>query len=170
MNVEVVAGSVLDSSAQTLVNTVNCVGVMGKGIALQFRKRFPDMYEDYVARCEQGEVRLGVPYLFNPRDEQLNLFGSDRRPWVLNFPTKRHWRARSRLEDIVEGLRYLEQHYAEWGIQSLAVPPLGCGNGRLEWKEVGPILHSYFGRFDIPVTVYVPEGTAAQPIDSAAHH
>lgn len=165
--VEVREGSVLDSNAQTLVNTVNCVGVMGKGVALEFKKRFPDMYEEYAAKCGKGEVRPGRPYLFKPHDEQLGLFDSDPRPWILNFPTKRHWRARSRLEDIVEGLRYLEQHYAEWGIESLAVPPLGCGNGRLKWEEVGPILYRCFSRFGIPVTVYVPEGTAAQPIDGA---
>jgi len=167
--VEFREGSVLDSDAQTLVNTVNCAGVMGKGVALEFKKCFPDMYEEYAAKCGRGEVRPGMPYLFKPHDEQLDLFTPRRRPWVLNFPTKRHWRARSKLEDIVEGLRYLEQHYAEWGIQSLAVPPLGCGNGRLAWEEVGPILDRYFSRFDIPVTVYVPKGTPVQPMDRVPH-
>src|SRR5216684_726913 len=97
-------GDLFRSEAQTLVNTVNCVGIMGKGIALAFKERFPDMYKDYVARCERGEVRLGEPYLYK------QLFG----PWILNFPTKDHWRAVSRLSDIVAGLDYLTSHYKEW--------------------------------------------------------
>jgi O-acetyl-ADP-ribose deacetylase (regulator of RNase III) len=110
--VEIREGSVLDADAQTLVNTVNCVGVMGKGIALAFREQFPQMFRDYVARCEREEVHLGEPYLFR------QLFP----PWILNFPTKGHWRARSRLKDIEAGLAFLEAHYREWGIESLAVP------------------------------------------------
>jgi O-acetyl-ADP-ribose deacetylase (regulator of RNase III) len=142
-------GDILESRAQTLVNTVNCVGVMGKGIALAFKKRFPAMYQDYVLRCTRGEVKLGRPYLYS-RSEP---------PWVLNFPTKGHWRAVSRLSDIVSGLEYLEQHYEEWGITSLAVPPLGCGQGQLEWDVVGPTLHRHLSRLAIPVEFYAPYGT-----------
>ncbi|HZT05705.1 MAG TPA: macro domain-containing protein [Chloroflexota bacterium] len=142
-------GNILDSSAQTLVNTVNCVGVMGKGIALEFKKRFPEMFQDYVERCARREVRLGRPYLYRRREL----------PWVLNFATKDHWRAVSRLSDIVAGLEYLEQHYREWGITSLAVPPLGCGQGQLEWEVVGPTLFRHLSRLDIPVEVYAPYGT-----------
>ena len=87
-------GDLFDSDAQTLVNTVNCVGVMGKGVALEFKNRFPDMHEDYVARCNAGQVRLGRPYLYRSLVP----------PWVLNFPTKDHWRSVSRLQDIQEGL------------------------------------------------------------------
>lgn len=111
--VKVILGDIFESEAQTLVNTVNCVGVMGKGIALEFKKRFPDMFEDYVKRCDAKEVRLGRPYLFR------RMFF----PWILNFPTKDHWRSVSRLQDIVKGLEYLRQHYKKWGITSLAVPP-----------------------------------------------
>src|SRR6266536_5356806 len=111
----ILVGDILQSKAQTLVNTVNCVGVMGKGIALEFKRRFPEMYDDYVRRCDSHEVRLGRPYLWRSLTP----------PFVLNFPTKNHWRSPSRLDDIVEGLRYLREHYAEWGITSLAVPPLG---------------------------------------------
>src|SRR6266446_3591405 len=120
--VNVLIGDIFKSSAQTLVNTVNTVGVMGKGIALGFRKTFPDMYRDYVRRCSRREVRIGVPYLYRRVVP----------PHIINFPTKDHWRSPSRLEDIVEGLRYLDSHVIEWGITSLAVPPLGCGEGRLE--------------------------------------
>ena len=106
-------GDLFESEAQTLVNTVNTVGVMGKGIALGFKKRFPDMYKDYVRRCENREVKLGQPYLFK----------SLMPPWIINFPTKEHWRTQSRLEAIREGIAHLADHYREWGIESLAVPP-----------------------------------------------
>jgi len=147
--VNVIMGDMFESKAQTLVNTVNCVGIMGKGVALEFKKRFPDMFEDYARRCEAKQVRLGRPYLFK------RLLP----PWILNFPTKDHWRSVSRLQDIVEGLRYLQYHYKEWGIVSLAVPPLGCGHGQLEWRVVGPTLYRYLKALDIPVELYAPFGT-----------
>ncbi len=147
--VKVIIGDMFKSKAQTLVNTVNCVGIMGKGIALEFKKRFPEMYEDYVRRCKAKEVRLGEPYLYRSLVP----------PWILNFPTKDHWRSVSKLDDIVRGLRYLEEHYREWGITSLAVPPLGCGHGQLEWRVVGPMLYRHLKRLDIPVELYAPYGT-----------
>ena len=147
--VKVIMGDMFESEAQTLVNTVNCVGVMGKGIALNFKKRFPDMFEDYMRRCETKQVRLGRPYLFK------RLLP----PWILNFPTKDHWRSVSRLQDIVEGLRYLQGHYKEWGITSLAVPPLGCGHGQLEWRVVGSTLYRHLKELDIPAELYAPFGT-----------
>ncbi len=147
--VKVLVGDLFQSKAQTLVNTVNCVGVMGKGVALEFKKRFPDMYQDYLARCARNEVKLGRPYLYK------SLFP----PWILVFPTKDHWRSVSRLEDIKRGLEYLLAHYKEWGVTSLAVPPLGCGHGQLEWRVVGPTLYRYLRRLDIPVELYAPHGT-----------
>jgi O-acetyl-ADP-ribose deacetylase (regulator of RNase III) len=144
--IKIVIGNLFESQAQTLVNTVNTVGVMGSGIALEFKNRFPEMYRDYVARCKRGEVKLGEPYLFKNRDPQ----------WILNFPTKDHWRSTSQIDDIVKGLDYLEAHYREWGIQSLAVPALGCGNGQLDWAVVGPILYSHLKRLDISVDLYAP--------------
>jgi O-acetyl-ADP-ribose deacetylase (regulator of RNase III)/uncharacterized protein YwgA len=152
--VTTVQGDLFDSQAQTLVNTVNCVGVMGKGVAVEFRKRFPDMYEDYVQRCEAGKLMLGRPYLFRRVVP----------PWILNFPTKGHWRAVSRLGDIVKGLDYLEQHYREWGITSLAVPPLGSGQGQLEWRVVGPTLYRHLSHLDIPVELYTPYGASEDEI------
>src|SRR4051794_8075959 len=97
--VSVVTGDMFASGAQTLVNTVNTVGVMGKGVALEFKKRFPDMYEDYRQRCAAGAVRLGQPYLYRTLLP----------PYILNFPTKDHWRSVSKLSDIIEGLDYLEE-------------------------------------------------------------
>jgi len=144
--VTVKVGDLFQSKAQTWVNTVNCVGVMGKGVALEFKKRFPDMYEDYVQRCRAGQVKLGRPYLYKRVVP----------PWILNFPTKDDWRSVARLDAIEEGLRYLAQHYREWGIESLAVPPLGCGQGQLEWRVVGPTLYRHLTRLEIPVELYAP--------------
>ncbi len=142
-------GDIFKSKAQTWVNTVNTVGVMGKGIALGFKRRFPDMYEDYVERCRRGEVRLGRPYLFKRSTP----------PWVINFPTKEHWRSAARLDAIVEGLTHLKANYREWGIKSLAVPPLGSGEGQLEWRIVGPTLYRRLKELDVPVELYAPFGT-----------
>jgi O-acetyl-ADP-ribose deacetylase (regulator of RNase III) len=149
-----IIGDIFASKAQTLVNTVNCVGVMGKGVALGFKQRFPEMYKDYVRRCERGQVRLGQPYIYKRLVE----------PWVLNFPTKDHWRAVSRLSDIVAGLEHLTRYYTEWGITSLAVPPLGCGNGQLDWNVVGPTLYRHFDKLDIPVEMYAPGGTPSEQL------
>jgi uncharacterized protein YwgA/O-acetyl-ADP-ribose deacetylase (regulator of RNase III) len=149
--------NIFESEMQTLVNTVNCVGVMGKGLALEFKKHFPDMYEDYVVRCNAKQVRLGEPYLYR------RLLP----PWILNFPTKDHWRSVSRLSDIIAGLEYLERHYHEWEITSLAVPALGCSNGQLEWRVVGPTLYRYLSRFDIPVELYAPYGTPEEEIEAS---
>lgn len=140
-------GDLFLSQAQTLVNTVNCAGIMGAGVALEFKQRFRAMYEDYVRRCRRGELRLGQPYLFK------DLVG----PWVLNFPTKQHWRSASNLDDIVAGLEYLRAHYREWGIRSLAVPPLGCGQGGLDWTFVGPTLYRQLTELDIPIELYAPQ-------------
>jgi O-acetyl-ADP-ribose deacetylase (regulator of RNase III)/uncharacterized protein YwgA len=153
--VTVKIGDLFESGAQTLVNTVNCVGVMGKGVALDFKERFPEMYEDYLRRCEAGEVVLGRPYLYKMVVP----------PWILNFPTKAHWRSVSRIADIEKGLGYLESHYREWGITSLAVPPLGCGQGQLEWRVVGPTLYRHLKRLDVPVDLYAPFGTPLDQMD-----
>ena len=142
-------GDMFASRAQTLVNTVNCVGVMGKGVALEFKRRFPLMFEEYVARCERKQVRLGEAYLYR------DLGGA----MVVNFPTKDHWRSPSRLSDIERGLDYFVQNVAAWDITSVAFPPLGCGNGGLEWAEVGPLMYRKLANLNIDVEVYAPYGT-----------
>jgi O-acetyl-ADP-ribose deacetylase (regulator of RNase III) len=131
------------------VNTVNTFGIMGKGVALAFKKRYPAMYLDYVRRCDRHEVKLGEPYPYET-DDHL----------IINFPTKQHWRSVSRLSDIIAGLEYLELYYKEWNVRSLAVPPLGCGNGQLEWRIVGPVLLRHLRRLDIPVELYAPHGSS----------
>jgi O-acetyl-ADP-ribose deacetylase (regulator of RNase III) len=140
-------GDILQSEAQTLTNAVNCVGVMGKGIALQFKRRFPEMYQDYVQCCEAGLVRLGQPYLYRNSEP----------PHILNFPTKDHWRSASTLETIEQGLDYLVANCQLWGIESLAVPALGCGAGQLAWSDVKPILVKHLGKLAIPVYLYTPQ-------------
>ena len=152
--IQLTTGDVLSADAQTLVNTVNCVGVMGKGVALAFKQRFPEMFRDYARRCREGLVRLGEPYLFRPLVE----------PWILNFPTKDHWRSVSRLSDIEAGLEYLASHLTQWGITSLAVPPLGCGQGGLDWPTVGPVLYRRLEELAIPVILYAPEDTPAEQV------
>jgi len=141
-------GDLFESGMQTMMNTVNTVGVMGKGIALEFKRRFPEMFADYQRRCRAGEVRLGEPYLWRGLVE----------PWVINFPTKDHWRSVSRLADIERGLIYLAEHVTEWGVVSLAVPPLGAGSGGLDWATVGPTIYRHLDRLAIPVKLYAPFG------------
>lgn len=147
-------GDLFATQAQTRVNTVNCIGVMGKGVALEFRKRFPAMFEDYVARCERGKVSLGRPYLYTDPSGIR----------IVNFPTKNHWRSPSRLADIAQGLDYFRAHAADWGVRSVAFPPLGCGNGGLEWSEVGPLLYAKLRDADFDVEVYAPYGTPKQEL------
>jgi O-acetyl-ADP-ribose deacetylase (regulator of RNase III)/uncharacterized protein YwgA len=147
-------GDLFESRAQTLVNTVNCIGVMGKGVAEQFKLRFPAMFEDYRSRSERKAVRLGEPYLYQDRS------GAH----IINFPTKDHWRSPSRLADIERGLDYLAAHVEEWGVTSIALPPLGCGNGGLEWSEVGPLIYHKLHGLPIDVEVYAPYSTPKQQL------
>ncbi len=147
-------GDMFESQARILVNTVNCVGVMGKGVALEFKKRFPAMFDDYANRCERKAVRLGEPYLYRDASGVL----------IVNFPTKDHWRSPARLKDIERGLDYFAAHTAEWGINSVAIPPLGCGNGGLEWSEVGPLIYRKLHDLQMDVEVYAPYGTPKQQL------
>jgi uncharacterized protein YwgA len=101
---------------------------------------------EYLDKCKRGEVQLGRPYVYK----------SDEHAWILNFPTKDHWRSLAKVSDVIEGLEYLSEKYKRWGITSLAVPPLGTGQGQLEWRVVGPILFKYLSEIDIPVELYAP--------------
>lgn len=140
-------GDLLRDDAQALVNAVNTVGVMGKGLALQFKRAFPEVFRTYQAACQRGEVQPG-------RVLPVRLQSSDR--WVLNFPTKRHWRQRSRLADIESGLDDLIRVIDELKIASVAVPPLGCGNGGLDWSVVRPLIIERLGVLDCDVRLYGP--------------
>jgi O-acetyl-ADP-ribose deacetylase (regulator of RNase III) len=150
-----VSGNLFDSKAQALVNTVNCVGVMGKGVALVFRERFPEMFEDYRQQCERLEVRPGVLTIYK-----------DTKPWVITFPTKRHWRGNSRIQDIEAGLATLVERTREWDLRSLALPALGCGNGGLDWADVRPLIERYLTDLDIDIEVYEPPSASPAQAES----
>jgi len=135
------------SNKQVIVNTVNCVGVMGKGLALEFKNRYPAMFQDYKKRCKKNQVELGKPYLWKSN------VGSQ---WILNFPTKGHWRNKSSIASIESGLTYLAAHAKDWGIESLAFPALGCGCGGLNWAEVRPLIVRHLEPLGIPIDIYPP--------------
>jgi len=154
--VKILIGNVFDSKAQTLVNTVDYEGDLRNGLPLAFLRRFPEMYKDYVRRCDAKEIKLGQPYLYR----------SSTMPWIFNIPTKGNWNLSQRLKNILQGICHLEQNYKKWGITSLAVPLLGCSNrnGRIEWHVVGKVLYRYLKQFDIPVELYAPHGVRREDL------
>ncbi len=145
-------GDIFNSKCSAIVNTVNCVGVMGKGIAKEFKTAYPDMYRDYVRKCDAGEVKIGRPYVYKNEDGLK----------IINFPTKEHWRSPSKLSYVTEGLDWFIQHYVEYGIDSIAFPPLGCGNGGLSWDVVGPVMYQKLNPLPIHIEIYAPYGTARE--------
>lgn len=148
---EIVHGDLLAAPTEAIVNTVNTVGVMGKGLARQFRETYPAMFQAYRAACAAGEVRLGEMHIF----DLGGLVGGPR--WIINFPTKGHWRDPSRLADIESGLADLVIKVGQLSIRSIAIPPLGCGFGGLDWKEVRPRIERVFlNRPEVGVLLYEP--------------
>jgi O-acetyl-ADP-ribose deacetylase (regulator of RNase III) len=145
-------GNLLEADVEAVVNTVNTVGVMGKGIALMFAERYPENTRSYAAACRAGEVRIGRMFV-TPAGE---LNGPR---WIINFPTKKHWRHPSHLEWIQQGLEDLVQVIQERGIRSIALPPLGCGNGGLDWRDVRPLIEATAARLS-QVTFIAFEPTA----------
>ena len=143
-------GNILEADAEALINTVNCVGVMGRGIALQFKRAFPENYKAYAAACKRGEVQPGR--LFITETGQLT-----RPRMIINFPTKRHWRGKSRMEDIEAGLQALVHEIRQRNIRSVAIPPLGSGLGGLNWQEVKPRIEAALADLpDVDVLVFEP--------------
>jgi O-acetyl-ADP-ribose deacetylase (regulator of RNase III) len=150
--VQLTRGNILKADAEALVNTVNCVGFMGKGIALQFKKAYPDNFESYRKACAAGEVQPGRMHSFEIRS-MLNP------RYIINFPTKRDWRANSRYEDIASGLTALVAEVRRLKITSIAVPPLGCGLGGLDWNKVRPMIENAFVPLPgVCVLLYEPAG------------
>lgn len=143
-------GNLLESQAEALVNSVNTVGVMGKGIALMFKEAFPENFRNYEEACKHNEVRVGRMFVTeNPALEGPH--------WIINFPTKKHWRQPSRIEWIVEGLKDLRRVIRERKINSIALPPLGAGNGRLDWRDVRPLIQSILGDLEgVDIEIYEP--------------
>ena len=138
-------GDIFQSSAKVLVNPVNTTGVMGKGLALEFKKRYPSMFEEYRTLCENAQFQVGDLWLYEAPDK-----------WILNFPTKRHWREKSTLEIIEIGLQKFVAMFGEAGIESIAFPKLGSGLGGLDWEaQVRPLMEQYLQPLAIEILIYI---------------
>jgi O-acetyl-ADP-ribose deacetylase (regulator of RNase III) len=154
MPLKYVEGNILDASTQVVVNTVNCKGVMGKGLALQFKKKYPEMYKEYKEKCGEGRIVIG----------KLDLYQGTPRYWILNFPTKNHWRNKSKLEYIEKGLLEFKDKYQEWGITSIAFPRLGCQQGGLNWTVVKTLMERYLaGLHGLDVEIFSFKPTVKKP-------
>src|SRR5712671_4863614 len=156
--IEYRTGDILQADAEALVNTVNCVGIMGRGIALQFKSAYPENFKAYEVACGRGEVQPGRMFVFETR--QLT-----NPKYIINFPTKRHWRGKSRMEDIEAGLKALADEIRKRRIRSIALPPLGSGLGGLDWRDVRPRIEAALrGLEDVKVIVFEPHGATDQQI------
>ncbi len=144
--IEFTKGDMFSISVDVRVNTVNCVGVMGKGVALAFKNRYPDMFKEYKQQCQDGIIRPGHLHIWK------NLMGD----WVINFPTKRDWKESSRYEDVLAGLKALRNYLQEQKPSSLALPALGCGHGGLDWNRVSSMIQDKLGDLDTHIFVFEP--------------
>jgi O-acetyl-ADP-ribose deacetylase (regulator of RNase III) len=145
-------GNLLKAEAEALVNTVNCVGVMGRGIALQFQKAYPDNFEIYKKLCNSKQMQVGKVFVFD-RNSYINP------KYIINFPTKKHWRGKSKIEDIQKGLQSLIEEIQQRHIRSIAIPPLGCGLGGLRWEQVRPLIEKAFESLpQVEVQLFEPKG------------
>lgn len=150
MAIKFIKGNIFNSKAQTIVNTVNCVGVMGKGIALVFKLRYPKMFDLYKDHCKSNLIGIGNLWLYK---------GEENAPWVLNFPTKFHWKYPSKIEYLKKGLEKFCSTYKDQGITSVAFPLLGTHNGGLDKQTVLYLMEEYLGecKINIEIYEYVPE-------------
>lgn len=153
--IQYLKGDIFDSKTQVIVNTVNCEGVMGKGLALAFKQKYPDMFRIYQQDCKMGRLRIGRPTLYQ-----------ESTPWILNFPTKHNWRGNSKLEYLEKGLDFLVLNYKNAKIKSIAFPKLGTQNGKLPWDVVGPLMAKYLSQMDVDVYIYITEGDAEYQYDN----
>jgi len=157
-------GDMFFSGMQTLTISVNTVGVMGKGVASRAKYQFPRVYVYYQDLCRSRQLTMGKPFLYKPEfsldyqlaDEPLTMSNANSETWFLLFPTKQDWRDRADIRGIEKGLQWLGENYKKERVRSLAIPALGCGLGRLDWKDVGPMLCRYLSTLDIPVSIYLP--------------
>ena len=153
--IKLVKGNILKADAEAIVNTVNCVGVMGKGIALQFKQAYPENFHAYKHACDTGTVRPGSVFVY-PTGSMLNP------KYIINFPTKTHWKGKSKIEHIEAGLQALVKEIKRRNIRSIAVPPLGCGNGRLQWDDVHQrIVGALSELHAVNTFLYAPRGAPA---------
>lgn len=153
--IEITTGDILRADADALVNTVNCVGIMGRGIALQFKNAYPGNFKAYEAACARKEIQPGRMFVFETRE-------LTRPKFIINFPTKRHWKGKSRMEDIDSGLIALADEIRSRGIRSIAIPPLGSGLGGLNWDDVRPRIEAALcGLDDLRVIIFEPNAVPA---------
>lgn len=147
--IEFVTGDMFEDDSDVRVNTVNCVGVMGKGVALAFRNKYPKMFLEYKQACKNGSIRPG----------KLQVWKGDDHAWVVNFPTKRHWRDKSRYSDIADGLKALREYLMSLGHVKVSIPALGCGHGGLDWNTVKTMIESSLSGLgaQVLIRVYSPE-------------
>lgn len=144
-------GDMFESTAEAVVNTVNCVGVMGKGVALEFKNRWPENYKAYKVACLKKEIRPGKMFVHDNGD----MFGTSQFRYLINFPTKQHWRAKSKIEFIEDGLKDFASVLNFYDIKSVALPPLGCGNGGLNWDDVRPLIESALANESLTRNIFI---------------
>lgn len=139
--------NIFNLNTEAVINTVNCVGVMGKGLALQFKQKFPENFKVYKKKCINGEINIGKMFIFNN--------GLINKPkFIINFPTKKHWREKSQLAYIEKGLQDLKKVIIDYKIKSISIPPLGCGLGGLKWKDVKNLIIESLSDLDICIVLY----------------
>ena len=154
--IEYITGNLLEANAEALVNAVNCVGVMGKGIALQFKMAYPENFNQYQDACKKKQVNIGEMLI-------CRLYGLENPRYIINFPTKNHWRESSHPESIRLGLRSLTKEVVRLKIQSIAIPALGCGNGGLSWDSVNKIIKEELPCLpEVMFLIYTPLGVSPQ--------
>lgn len=159
--IEFTSGDILKDDVEAIVNTVNCVGIMGRGIALQFKNAWPENFKAYEAACKREEVQPGRMFVY-----EVGQLTTPR--YIINFPTKRHWRGKSRIEDIESGLKALVSEIRQRGIRSIAIPPLGSGLGGLDWNDVRPHIEAAMRELpDVRVRIFEPKGA---PASDVMHH
>jgi O-acetyl-ADP-ribose deacetylase (regulator of RNase III) len=159
--IEFTSGDILKDDAEAIVNTVNCVGIMGRGIALQFKNAWPENFKAYEAACKREEVQPGRMFVY-----EVGQLTTPR--YIINFPTKRHWRGKSRIEDIESGLKALVSEIRQRGIRSIAIPPLGSGLGGLDWNDVRPRIEAAMRELPaVRVRIFEPKGA---PASDVMHH
>lgn len=160
MTIRTKTGDMFAEPVEALVNTVNCVGVMGKGVALEFKNRWPANFRAYKLLCDAKGLKPGQMFVFDTKE----LFISEGPRYLINFPTKAHWRSKSKIEYIEDGLDALVEAIREYGITSIAIPPLGCGNGGLDWADVRPVIETKLSVLDnVDVVLFAPKHAADAP-------
>ncbi len=160
MTIRTKKGDMFAEPVEALVNTVNCVGVMGKGVALEFKNRWPSNFRAYKSLCDAKGLKPGQMFVFDTNE----LFSSEGPRYLVNFPTKAHWRSKSKMEYIEDGLDALAAAIRENGITSIAIPPLGCGNGGLDWADVRPLIEAKLSKLDdVDIVLFAPKHAADAP-------